>query len=44
MKDKYQIQITGDNHISTSIKTLLCADYFKNTMIKKMKIYNMILK
>ncbi|PKV51377.1 GTP cyclohydrolase I [Aquimarina sp. MAR_2010_214] len=37
MKDKEQIQILGDNHISTSIKTPLRADAFEKSDDEKIK-------
>ncbi|MDG1698461.1 MAG: GTP cyclohydrolase I FolE [Polaribacter sp.] len=37
MKDKEQIQITGDNHFSTSIKTPLRADAFDKSDDEKIK-------
>ena len=37
MKDKEKIQITGDNHISTSIKTPLRADAFDKSDDEKIK-------
>lgn len=42
MKNKEQIQITGDNHFLTSIKTPLRADAFEKTDDEKIK--NIILK
>jgi GTP cyclohydrolase I len=37
MKDKEQIEITGDNHFSTSIKTPLRADAFEKSDDEKIK-------
>ena len=37
MKDKEQIQIIGDNHFSTSIKTPLLADAFDKSDEEKIK-------
>ena len=40
MKDKEQIEIIGDNHFSSSIKTPLRADAFDKSDDEKIKEYS----